>query len=71
MKNNIHPAERVLRVGVGVFLMSLAYWGPTNYWYLLGIIPVMTGLSGYCPLYAMMGVSTCKANDTNTPHLSA
>jgi hypothetical protein len=70
MKNNIHPVERGIRVGAGLFLMSLAFWGPNNYWYLLGVIPLMTGLSGFCPLYSMLGVSTCKFNDSHSPHLN-
>ena len=59
MKTNIHPVERVIRVTLGLFLMSLAFWGPTNLWYLMGIIPVMTGASGWCPLYTMLNISTC------------
>lgn len=60
MKTNIHPIERGFRVVVGLFLMSLAYWGPNNSWFLLGIIPVATGLIGWCPLYKMLGVNTCQ-----------
>ena len=46
MKKNIHPAERVIRIIVGLLIASLAFWGPTNYWFLLGLIPVITGLVG-------------------------
>ena len=59
MKNNIHPVERGLRVVVGAFLASLAFWGPSNYWFLLGLIPLATGLMGWCPPYALLGISTC------------
>ncbi len=69
MKTNIHPYERVLRVAVGLFLMSLAFWGPSSFWFLLGIIPVATGLSGWCPIYTMLRISTCKINTSSTPHL--
>lgn len=58
MRLNIHPLERVLRVVVGLFLMTLSFWGPESPWYLLGIIPVATGLSGWCPVYTLLGVST-------------
>ena len=71
MKTNIHPIERSLRVATGLFLMSLAYWGPSSLWFLLGIIPVATGLSGWCPLYTMLGISTCKMNAPSTPHLKS
>ena len=60
MKKNIHPVERVVRVSVGLILISMAFIGPTNLWFLLGIIPVMTGLMGRCPPYHLLGISTCK-----------
>jgi hypothetical protein len=59
MKKNIHPAERVIRIIVGLLIASLAFWGPQNYWFLLGLIPVITGLVGWCPPYQMLGISTC------------
>ena len=68
MKNNLHPVERFLRVGIGLFLMSLAFWGPMNLWFLLGIVPVLTGLSGWCALYSAMGLSTCKVNPSPSTH---
>jgi hypothetical protein len=60
MKKNIHPIERVVRVVVGLGLISMAFVGPQNLWFLLGIVPVLTGLSGWCPPYQMLGISTCK-----------
>jgi hypothetical protein len=59
MKKNIHPAERVIRIIVGALIASLAFWGPTNYWFLLGLILVLTGLIGWCLPYQMLGISTC------------
>jgi hypothetical protein len=59
MTTNIHPVERVVRVVVGAFLTSLAFWGPDNPWFLLGLLPVVTGLIGWCPPYALFGISTC------------
>lgn len=59
MKTNIHPIERIIRVILGVGLTSLAFWGPSNLWFLLGLIPLLTGLIGWCPPYAMLGINTC------------
>jgi len=59
MKKNIHSIERGFRVVVGLGLSSLAFWGPTSYWFLFGLIPVVTGLIGWCPPYALLGISTC------------
>lgn len=60
MKKNVHQIERVVRVVVGVALISMAFVGPTNLWFLLGAIPLATGLLGWCPPYALLGINTCK-----------
>jgi hypothetical protein len=59
MKTNIHPIERVVRIVVGLGLVSLAFVGPANNWFLLGLLPLATGLLGWCPPYALFGISTC------------
>jgi hypothetical protein len=59
MKTNIHPLERGLRIVLGATLVSLAFWGPANPWFMLGAIPLLTGLAGWCPPYALLGISTC------------
>jgi len=59
MKTNIHPIERAVRVIVGLVLVSMAFVGPANLWFLLGIVPILTGLSGWCPPYQLLGISTC------------
>lgn len=59
MKKNIHPVERGIRVAAGAVLASMAFWGPSNPWYLLGLILVATGSIGWCPPYALLGISTC------------
>jgi hypothetical protein len=61
MKTNIHSVERVVRIVVGLMLTSLAFWGPSNLWFLLGLIPLATGLIGWCPPYQLLGISTCRA----------
>jgi len=61
MPCNIHHIERVLRVVIGMFVLSLAFWGPASAWAYLGLIPLVTGLAGYCPPYALLGINTCKS----------
>ncbi|MBL8803766.1 MAG: DUF2892 domain-containing protein [Planctomycetes bacterium] len=56
---NEHPAERVVRVVGGLAVLSLAFVGPQTPWAYLGAIPVLTGLIGSCPLYTLLGLSTC------------
>ena len=67
MKTNIHPVERVARIAVGLALCSLAFWGPANKCFLLGLIPVATGLLGWCPPYALLGINTCPRKDGEGP----
>ena len=59
MKTNIHPIERGIRITVGIALTSLAIVGPANPWFFLGLVPLATGLIGWCPPYALLGISTC------------
>jgi len=54
-----HPIERVLRVLVGLGIIALVFVGPKTAWAWLGIIPVITGSTGLCPLYTVLGISTC------------
>ena len=58
---NEHPIERIARVVIGVVLISLAFVGPKTPWGFIGILPVLTGTFGMCPLYSLLGVSTCSA----------
>jgi hypothetical protein len=56
---NEHNVERALRVLVGVGLLSLVFVGPQSWWGLVGLVPLITGLAGTCPLYTLLGFSTC------------
>ncbi len=62
MKVNEATWDRVLRVIVGLFLLSLLFWVEDNskYWGLLGFLPLITGLVGYCPAYSLFKISTRK-----------
>jgi hypothetical protein len=58
MTKNVNDTERVVRFIVGVVITSMAFWGPRSNWFLLGIIPLVTGFVGTCPLYSAIGIST-------------
>lgn len=64
MKPNEGSLDRILRVLVGIGVLSLAFIGPQTPWGYLGLIPLATGLVGFCPLYALLGVNTCGARKT-------
>lgn len=61
LPTNEHPVERVLRVILGLGVLSLVFVGPKTPWGYLGLVPVVTGLLGSCPLYTLFGFSTCPA----------
>ncbi len=56
---NEHIAERSLRVAIGLALIGLAVAGKVGPWGYVGVVPVLTGLVGSCPLYTLLGFSTC------------
>ncbi|MFA5965648.1 MAG: DUF2892 domain-containing protein [Sphingomonas sp.] len=55
---NEHRLDRALRIVVGLVLLSLVFIGPHTPWGLIGIVPLATGLSGYCPVYQLFGFRT-------------
>ncbi|HHO49893.1 MAG TPA: DUF2892 domain-containing protein [Deltaproteobacteria bacterium] len=61
MPNNEHPIERVVRVVLGLGLLSLLVVGPVPGWGLvglIGVVPLATGAIGSCPIYTVLGIST-------------
>jgi hypothetical protein len=56
---NESPSERAIRIVLGFTILSLAFIGPKTPWAYLGIVLVLTGFMGSCPLYTVFGFSTC------------
>ena len=54
-------ADRLIRVAVGLVVLSLAFVGPQTPWGYLGLIPLITGIVGFCPFYRLVGINTCPA----------
>lgn len=52
--------DRVVRVIVGLAIISLVFVGPQTPWAWLGLVPLLTGIVGFCPAYALFGIRTCK-----------
>ncbi|MEX2182042.1 MAG: DUF2892 domain-containing protein [Gemmatimonadaceae bacterium] len=59
-KTNEGTVDRTMRVVFGLLLVSLVFVGPQTPWGWLGLIPIATGLVGWCPLYAVLGMNTCE-----------
>jgi hypothetical protein len=62
MTRNIGAIDRVIRVVVGLAALSLIFVGPQTLWGLLGLVPLLTAIVGWCPPYAILGISTCKSS---------
>ncbi len=60
MKANVGGVDRIFRIILGIVLLSLIFWGPKTMWGLIGLIPLITGLVRFCPLYAPFKISTNK-----------
>ena len=61
MKTNVGTTDRVIRVVVGLGLLSLMFIleGSARWWGLVGLVPLATGLVGWCALYVPFGIDTC------------
>ena len=56
---NEGTADRAIRILVGLVLVSIAVTYPSAVWAWIGVIPLVTGVAGICPLYRLFGVSSC------------
>jgi len=58
MSPNVGSIDRVIRIAIGIVLLSLIFVGPHTLWGLIGIVPLLTAFVGYCPLYRVLGIDT-------------
>ncbi len=64
MARNVGGIDKVLRVVLGLVLLSLLFVleGASRWWGLVGLVPLGTGLMGYCPLYSVLAINTCPSD---------
>ncbi|CAH0347870.1 DUF2892 domain-containing protein [Aquabacterium sp. CECT 9606] len=62
MQKNEGTLDRVLRVSGGLLLIGLATTNVIGLWGYIGIVPLITGAIGTCPLYSVLGIRTCAIN---------
>ncbi len=60
MKVNEGRLDRTIRIVAGLFIVSLVFWGPKSSFGWLGLLPILNGIIGVCPLYTLLGISTKK-----------
>jgi hypothetical protein len=59
MNVNLGSWDRIARIGIGMALLATTVVGPQSLWGLVGVVPLVTGVIGFCPLYRVFGFSTC------------
>jgi hypothetical protein len=59
MKTNEGTIDRALRVAVGILLLALTLTNTIGMWGWIGVVPLLTGAIGWCPLYTVLGIRTC------------
>lgn len=64
MKANVGGLDRTLRIVLGIVLLGLTLTGTIGVWGWIGVVPLLTGLAGNCPLYSVLGFSTCPMKKT-------
>ncbi|GAB3553747.1 DUF2892 domain-containing protein [Noviherbaspirillum agri] len=60
MQANVGGIDRILRIVVGLALIGATVMGAIGAWGWLGVVPLATGLFGFCPAYPLLGIRTCK-----------
>ncbi len=63
MTKNVGGLDRILRIALGLVLIGLAATGTISAWGWLGLLPLATGLIGWCPPYGFLGINTCKSRN--------
>lgn len=66
LKINEGTLDRAIRIALGVTLLALVFIGPKTAWGWIGVVPLATGLIGWCPLYSVLGIDTCRAGKPKT-----
>jgi len=59
MTKNVGGIDRIIRIVVGIALIAAAATGAVGLWGYIGVVPLLTGLVGWCPPYALLGFNTC------------
>ena len=60
MEKNVGGIDRGVRIVLGLVLIALSLGGQIGAWGWLGLVPLATGLTGWCPPYRLLGISTCR-----------
>lgn len=59
---NVGGIDKYARIVVGLVLIALVFIGPQTPWGWVGVVPLFTGLFGFCPFYKLIGLNTCSVS---------
>jgi hypothetical protein len=64
MAANVGGADRSVRIVAGIVILALFFVleGAARWWALIGLVPLVTGIVGWCPAYRVLGIRTCRAH---------
>jgi len=63
MTKNIGTRDKTIRIIVGIVILALGVW-LKSWWGLIGLLPLATAIVGWCPPYSLLGISTCKTDQS-------
>lgn len=68
MKKNVGTIDRAIRLIVGLALVAWAIWGTGSYTWIgwIGLVAIGTAAIGWCPPYAILGISTCSTKSAKS-----
>lgn len=64
MQTNVGNIDRIVRAVIGLALIALTWAGTIGVWGWIGVVPLLTAALGFCPVYTMLGFSTCPMKKT-------
>ena len=68
MKANVGGMDKILRIvaGVGLFSLFFLLEGNARFWGFAGLVPLLTGVTNFCPLYTVLGINTCPVKNAKS-----
>ena len=64
MQTNVGTIDRIVRAVIGLALIALTLAGTIGAWGWIGVVPLLTAALGFCPIYTMLGFSSCPMKKT-------
>lgn len=64
MNSNVGGLDKLFRILLAMIVMGIGFYDPSKWWlFVIGIVPLLTGIFSFCPLYKIFGFSTCNKDN--------